>query len=235
LILLTGALSLACVTVLVITFLVLSYQTEIMPAATPEVAAVPGPQPTYTVSFGQITGLKQYEAARSAAQSWAADAELVSANATWPKIIGKEQVGEPALWTYRFYSAAKERLFFANVDPQGQVETIEHIAPVSLPPRVIPADSWVIDSPAALAIWLDYGGAKMLGSNPGLEMLVQLRYPSTSPNPVWMVVGLNEQTELIHTVVIDGDGSRSRELSSWRYYAKKDFTRSESQAFAGPA
>jgi hypothetical protein len=205
LILLTGVLALACVSVLTIGFLVLRFQPELGPASsTPAApAAVPGPQPTHTVMFEQVTGLNQFVAAKTAAQSWAADAELVSANAAWPKIVGQAQVGEPTLWTYRFYSPAKNRLFFVNVDPDGQVQTIEHIAPVTLPPRVIPADSWAIDSSAALALWLDNGGATILGNNPGLEMLIQLRSSSDGATPVWLVVGLNTQTEAMHTVIID--------------------------------
>lgn len=205
LILLTGVLALACVTVLTVMFLVLRYQPEA--DAIPQTAAVtqPGPQPTHTVSFVQVTGLSQYALVSAAAQSWAADAQLISANATWPKVISRELVGEPTTWTYRFYSPEKARLFFALVSPEGEVETIEHVVPVTLPPPPIEAGAWLIDSPAALAIWLDNGGAKVLGSNPGLEMVIQLRRVPHNPNPVWLVAGLNNQTEQIHTVSIDAN------------------------------
>lgn len=184
-------------------FLVLRYQPAA--EAIPETAAVPGPQPTHTVTFAQITGLTQFALAQSAAQNWAADAGLVSANASWPKVISKDQVGEPTLWTYRFYSPAKARFFFVTVEPEGQVSTIEHVGQVSLPPQPLSTDSWLIDSPAALAIWLDNGGAKMLGSNPGMEILIQLRSMVNQPHPVWLVAGLNNQTEEVHTVVIDAN------------------------------
>lgn len=204
LILLSGVLALACVSVLVVVFLVLSYQSP--PAdSLPQTASQPGPQPTHTVTFVQVTGLGQYNSAQAAAQDWAADAQLVSANATWPKVIGKDQVGEPAIWTYRFYSPAKARLFFVTVDPAGQLQTIEHVAPVTLPPTTIAADSWLVDSPAALALWLDNGGAKMLGSNPGMELLIQLRSGSNDPHPIWLVAGLNSQSEEVHTVLIDAN------------------------------
>ncbi|NJN95915.1 MAG: hypothetical protein HC875_18305 [Anaerolineales bacterium] len=205
LILLTGAMALACVSVLTVIFLVLRYQSA--SPATPQAAVVtqPGPLPTHTVTFAQVTGLSQYTLVSAAAQSWAGDAQLISANATWPKVIGREQVGEPTTWTYRFYSPAKERLFLTLVSPEGELETIEHVAPVTLPPTPIETDSWLIDSPAALAIWLDNGGAKVLGSNPGLEMVIQLRRVPNNPNPVWLVAGLNNQTEQIHTVSIDAN------------------------------
>jgi hypothetical protein len=34
-------------------------------------------------------------------------------------------------------------------------------------------------------------------------MLIQLRGVSNNPNPIWMVIGLNNQTQETHTVVID--------------------------------
>lgn len=201
LILLAGMMSLACISMLAVMMWVLQSQPSTRPAPAP--AGLPQVQPTHTVEFVQVTGLNQYRPARTAAQAWAGDAQLVSANADWPKVVGQAQVGEPTLWTYRFYSPAKARLLFVTVAPEGQVEAIEHAVPVTLPPRTIAADGWVIDSSAALATWLDYGGAKVLGSNPGLELLVQLRGVSHSPQPVWLVIGLNNQTQETHTVVID--------------------------------
>lgn len=201
LILLAGALSLACVSAMAVMIWVLQSQPRAQ--SLPGGAGLPQPQPTHTVAFVQVTGLNQSEPARAAAQAWASDAQLVSANASWPKVVNKAQVGEPTLWTYRFYSPAKARLLFVSVAPEGQLDRIEHVAPVTLPPRTIVADSWVIDSSAALAIWLDYGGDKVLGNNPGLEMLIQLRGVSNNPNPIWMVIGLNNQTQETHTVVID--------------------------------
>lgn len=147
--------------------------------------------------------MKQYPPVRAAAQAWAADAQLVSANADWPKVVDKSYVGEPTLWTYRFYSPAKARLLFVTITPEGQIETIEHVAPVTLPPRPIAADNWAIDSSTALAIWLDNGGAGVLGNNPGMEIMIQLRSVNNNPNPVWMVIGLNNQTQEIHTAIID--------------------------------
>ncbi|MBE7468976.1 MAG: hypothetical protein DPW09_03270 [Anaerolineae bacterium] len=202
LILLTGALSLACLSVMVVLFLVLQTQSTATPLADQPANPV-RPQPTHTVAFAEVTGLRQYSPAQAAALAWAADAQLVSANAAWPKVIGQAQVGEPTWWVYRFYSPAKERLLFVTIAPQGEVETIEHVAPVTLPPRPIAGDKWLIDSPTALALWLDYGGAAMLGSQPGLEMIIQLRSAGNSPDPVWMVIGLNNQTQQIHRVVID--------------------------------
>jgi hypothetical protein len=202
LILLSGVLLLACMSVIVVISLV--WQNQAPPESITNVAnPVPQPRPTHTVTFVAVTGLKQFPPVRTTAQAWAPDAQLVSANADWPTVIDKSQVGEPTLWSYRFYSPAKGRLLFVNITPEGQVETIEHVVPVTLPPRPIAADNWAIDSSAALAIWLDNGGAGVLGRNPGMELMIQLRSVNNNPNPVWMVIGLNNQTEEIHTTVID--------------------------------
>jgi hypothetical protein len=190
------------VSVIAVAFLLLRYQTQVGPTA---LVSTPGPQPTHTVTYVQVTGLSQYQPAQAAAQVWAEDAQLAGANATWPKILTKEQIGEPTTWTYRFYSPAKKRLFFVTVEPDGRTEAIEHAIEVTLPPRPLATDGWATDSSAALAIWLDYGGEKMLRNNPGLELLIQLRSVSNNPNPVWMVVGLNNQTQQTHAVLIDAN------------------------------
>ncbi len=194
-------LALACLSVVVVAGLVL--QNQSLPGVATNVVNPAQPKPTHTVEFVAVTGLKQYPPVWAAAQAWAADAQLVSANADWPKVLDRTHVGEPTLWTYRFYSQAKARLFFATITPEGELETFEHVAPVTLPPRTIAVESWLIDSPAALAMWLDSGGAKVLGNNPGMEMMIQLRGVNNNPNPIWMVIGLNNQTQEVYKVIID--------------------------------
>jgi hypothetical protein len=205
-ILLSWVFLLACFSVLVVTILILRNQPgRIDLAAGPGPTSTPGPEPTHTVSFVQVTGMNRYSLAENAARAWAADAQLVSANANWPRVTRLDHVGEPASWTYRFYSPGQERLFFVDIQPDGQLQTIEHAIPITLPPSLIPADAWVIDSPAALAIWLDYGGSQMLRTNPGLELLVQLRRVGHYPDPVWMIVGLDSRTEDVLMVMIDAN------------------------------
>lgn len=196
---------LACLSVLVVALLIIRAEpgTANRPGTVPGATGTPGPRPTHTVSFVQITGLSQFRLAEPAARNWAADAQLASASASWSQVLSKDQVGAPAEWTYRFYSPARQRLLFVLVQPDGQLTTIEHVVKVTLPPPPIPAGSWLLDSPAALAIWLDYGGDKMLQTNPGLEVLVQLRATTTSPNPVWVVVGADDRTQSMHLVAVD--------------------------------
>ncbi len=205
LILLLGAISLACVSLITVVLFVLRTQPPQQSTAgtLQEATSTPGPAPTHTISFVQITGLGQYPIAERAAKSWSEDAQLVSANANWPQILNKEQVGEPTTWNYRFYSPEERRLFFAFVAPDGQIQTIEHQVPITLPPKIIQLDDWSLDSGAALGLWLDYGGDELVRTNPGLELVVQLRTTNRSPNPVWMVVGWDERTNDLHIIAVD--------------------------------
>jgi hypothetical protein len=207
LILLVGVLSFACFSVITVGLLILRYNQSGGRAETVAVST-PGPQPTHTVTYVQITGLSQYKLAEARAREWADDAQLVSAQANWPRVVYEDQVGEPGQWTYRFYSPAKKRLFIVKAEPDGQVLAIEHVVPITLPPPLLDISGWSIDSPAALAIWLDYGGADLIRYNPGLEVLIQLRNADNGGNPVWVVIGTDERTQDIHIVVIDtGNGA----------------------------
>jgi hypothetical protein len=206
LILLTGVLSLACFSVVTVSLLILSQQPT--GAGVMEPSSTPGPQPTHTVTYVQITGLSQYRLAEAKARAWAADAQLVSSQANWPRIITQDQIGEPGQWTYRFYSPARQRLFIIKVEADGQIHAFEHVVQITLPPVLLDTDVWSIDSPAALAIWLDYGGAELVRRNPGLEVLIQLRSLTNYPRPVWAVIGTDKRTQDLHIIVIDANEGR---------------------------
>jgi hypothetical protein len=197
LILLLGLWSVACIAVFVVGWFILSRPS---PGAGPGQGSADRPR-IYTVEHTEVTSLKQYPLAEAAAQKWAADAQLISANTSWPEILSLAQVGEPTPWSYHFYSPAQKNLLLVIVDPGGGVTTIEHRVNMSLPRPPIQADTWLVDSPTALAIWLDYAGDSMLQTSPGFELMIQLRQEATGP--VWAVVGLDKRTGNIHGVRID--------------------------------
>jgi hypothetical protein len=203
-ILLSGVASLACFSLITVAILILRTQpaSSSGPASS---SSGPGPLPTHTVAYLDITGLRQQTLAEATARSWAEDAQLVSINAGWPEVLRIDQVGEPATWHYRFYSPGKARQLFVTVDVESRVRSVEHVARVTLPPRTIKMDAWAVDSPTALALWLDYGGSEMLRTNPGLELAAQLRTVSNNPNPIWLVIGLDKRTGDIHVVAIDAN------------------------------
>lgn len=204
-ILLAGVASLACFSLITVGLLILRYSSSQTEATTLSPANRVRPVPTHTIPYTQVTGLGQFKPAQAEALAWAEDAQLVSANANWLQVTAMEHVGQPGQWTYRFYSPSKQRLFIARVTPENKVQAIEHIAPVTLPPQTLDTNTWLIDSPAALGYWLDLGGAEMLRTNPGLEVLIQLRHLSNQPQPVWMVVGSDQRTQDIHIVVVDAN------------------------------
>lgn len=205
LILLSGALALACFTLLTVAILILRTQPVVgsSPAVAPDNR--PGPQPTHTVVFVEITGLSQQGLAQATAAAWAADAELVSINGAWPEVLRVDQVGEPTTWRYRYYSPGKARQLFVTVEPDQRVRAVEHQVRVTLPPRTVAMDAWAVDSPTALALWLDNGGSELLRTNPGLELVAQLRTVSQNPHPIWVVVGLDKRTGDIHVVAVDAN------------------------------
>jgi hypothetical protein len=202
-ILLIGLTAFACFSLITVGLLILSYSSTEVEATAP--ANQPRPIPTHVIPYTQVTGLGQFKPAQAEALAWAEDAQLVSASANWPGVTAIEQVGQPGSWTYRFYSPSKQRLFISRVTPDNQVHSIEHVAPITLPPQTLDTGSWLIDSPAALGYWLDLGGAEMLRTNPGLELLIQLRSAGSQPQPVWMVVGSDDRTQDLHMVVVDAN------------------------------
>lgn len=204
LILLLGALSLACISVFGVMALILNSQGRIMrppSAALPPAVATP----RYKVNYQDITGLSQYLPAKNAALNWASDAQLVSASSNWSMILTIEEVGKPSPWIYRFYSPARERMLFVTIQPEESVEILEHQPEITLPPRIVDTGIWLTDSPAALAWWLDSGGADMLRAHPGMELLIQLRVTSDANGPAWLVTGVDNRTEDILNIVVDAN------------------------------
>jgi hypothetical protein len=200
---LLGLTMLACTSLITVGLLILRYQSgPLSPAESSAVKAI-RPTPVHTVSYTEVTGLSRYQAAQQQGLAWAGDAQLVSASANWPNVTALDQVGQPVEWSYRFYSPAKERLFIVKIALDNQVTTIEPPVKITVPPGSFSADRWLVDSPTALALWLDYGGAELLRRNPGLEVLIQLRHLKNYDSPVWMVAGLDKRTQDIHIVVVD--------------------------------
>jgi hypothetical protein len=165
---------------------------------------VPGPVPTYTVVFTQVTARGLYPAAEGAALAWQPDAQLVSLTATW-RGTAVDQVGAPVEWVFRFYSPSRRLYYFVTVMPDGQVQSIEHARQVDLPPPVIPVEAWRLDSAEALATWLDHGGGAMLGARPGIEVSAQLNVPTPGGDPTWAVVGFDVGSDDFLTVMIHAD------------------------------
>lgn len=205
--LLGGIWFLACISMIGVMLLILNRQ----PLA---LASNPGLQPVQNANHIHIADLNQYPLATTAASTWAADAQLISANAAWSYLLNRDQINQPVSWIYRFYSPARERLLFVIIEPDGQIRTIEHVAKTSLPPSVISPDDQLVDSSTALNTWLEQGGDKMLRTNPGFDLIIRLHKPANKFEPVWSVMGLDRRTGTMHVVDIQAGQSLVTNISS---------------------
>ncbi len=135
------------------------------------------------------------------ATAWQGDARLVSASADWLGPTAENLEDQEAPWSFNFYSP-EARKVYAVVVSEGQARGVRASqVPRDLNPA--PVEGWQIDSPAALATWLANGGRDFLARYPQAQVSAQLRFPSDSPNPLWTVRGLDEQSSAHFMVKID--------------------------------
>ena len=160
------------------------------PTAFGEVAATPTPVPTYTVPFVEVTARRLYPAAEALARAWEPDAQLAGANAGW-SATGLDRLGDPTDWSFRFYSPSRSRLYFVGVSSNGQAAGAEHFKKETSPPPTINVEAWAVDSPEAIAHWLDNAGGALLGQNPAMEVSIQLGVDPASGRPVWIIAGFD--------------------------------------------
>jgi hypothetical protein len=152
------------------------------PAAGPTVS----PVPTYTVQFVEVTARRLYPAAEALARVWAPDTQLVGANAEW-STTAINLIGKPTDWSFRFYSPSLNRLYLVGVTSDGQAAGAPHFRKEDRPPSTIQPEQWSVDSPEALAAWLDHGGGDLLGRSPGISVSMQLGVDPASGEPTWIV------------------------------------------------
>ena len=167
----------------------------------PAVTPIPTLVPDYAPAPSQVTVMSQYPLAHEKATAWRQDAQLVSCRGAWEH-TAINLVGKPIEWNYRFYSAQASLLYFVTVTHDGTVIGTQHLRPVSHPPPVLSIEGLQVDSPAALANWLNAGGGKFLGGRPGIEVVAQLSVRSADADPEWTVVGYDRTTEEYFSVAV---------------------------------
>jgi len=178
------------------------YAFRLQQPPAPPPAGVIAPQATFTVVPSQVTAKSMQAFTRDTLALWAADAQFYTVAATWDG-VELEQVGQPATWTYRYYSSEQKRLFFITISPQGQITPTSHGERVYHPPQPIVMADWVVDSPQAVNIWLNYGGAAMLAALPGIQVVAQLQIPEPGKPLTWTVAGYDRISNHYHTVFIN--------------------------------
>lgn len=178
-------------------------------------APAPAPAPTlpntFQVTFAENTALRLYPIAEAAARSWQADAQLVSAEATW-STTAIDQVGKPTPWSFRFYSVTAQRSYFVTILPDGQINARQHFLAEPNPPGLLPAQRWTVDSNQAIATWLNAGGGTFLGENPGLEVSATLSYQRAGDDVFWHVTGLNQKNQALVSTTVDAQSGAVVEL-----------------------
>jgi hypothetical protein len=172
------------------------------------------PQATYTVEYTSHTARELFAAARDRAAAWQADAQPVAVTATWNK-TAVNLVGQPTIWTFRFYSPGLSRYYFVTVQADGQADGISHGERVRKAPRLLALDRWAVDSPQAINLWLNHGGSQMLLSTPGIQVVAQLSMPNTPGQvPTWTVAAYDSRDDRYHTVFINAQSGQVLQVKS---------------------
>ena len=167
---------------------------------TPPAPALPSPEATYTLE-ATVTAKTTYPLAQEVARTRQPDVQLASVSATWAETNVK-RVGEPAVWTFQFYSPTANRTYTVVVD-RGQARVIRETIP-PYPSTPIPEEGWPVDSTQALNTWLNYGGSKFLMEHlAGTQVVAQLATLPEGSRATWTVVGLSERGQAYFTLLVD--------------------------------
>jgi hypothetical protein len=162
---------------------------------------------TFTVEYVEVTARRLYPLAEENAKAWQPDVKLAGVSAAWPQ-TALNLVGKPVVWQYRFYSPSQNWLYFVSVTPDGRVSGSPHLRSESRPPATFSADDWQIDSVQALAGWLDSGGGRFLGQNPGERVIAQLGLDPARGRLEWSVAGLDATGQKYWIAVIDASSGQ---------------------------
>lgn len=175
--------------------------------------AVIVPQATVTVTHFEFTAKGVQPLTQEKLSQWEQDAQLIAVVSTWEK-SDIENVGQAAAWTYRYYSPSQKRLFFITVNPDGSVMGTPHGEKIYNAPYAIPTETWAVDSPQALNIWLNYGGEAMLSALKNIQVVAQLEIPNADDPLQWVVAGYDSETQNYHTVFINAQSAKIEKIVS---------------------
>jgi hypothetical protein len=150
-------------------------------------------QPVYQVTPGEVTALSMYPLAEAAALAWESDVQFISASTTWNN-ASLAEFERPTEWVYRFYSPGLERILFVIVTPDQKVIVRPHLARIRRELRVVDPSTWQLDSPAALAAWLNSGGGAWMQQSSSRIVSAQLAFNLEQNTPMWTISGLNPET-----------------------------------------
>lgn len=114
-----------------------------------------------TPEYDGRSAIVAYAAAQNSAQEWQSDAQLMSAQATWPQGSNAQQLlqGEES-WGFTFYSPAAQRIAIFSVveDTAAKISEGDHEQTDPL----LSASGWNLDSQDAIEVFLAEGGNTFL-------------------------------------------------------------------------
>lgn len=168
-----------------------------------EVPAQPRPVATFVIPFEEKNTAKSaYLLALQEAQNWQSDVQMVAVSTHWSEATIQD-LGKAAVWDFRFFSAARNRVFFGVVDLDNQqVIGRAHLFKLKSTVSLIDPASWVIDSDEAITIWANNGGGVFLENFAGSRVEVLLRQPPERTAPVWDIIGISgDQSQLFYLAI----------------------------------
>ncbi len=148
-----------------------------------------------------FTAAEALPRAQEAASAWQADAQLVSANASWRGLPPDDLLGEEVAWSFTFFSPQTRSIRIISVSPQGAAtaETLN----ASPNTRVVDLSNWQVDSPQVLRAFLDHGGRAFLGENPQATVSLRLGPSESGDSLVWLAFGIYSPNRSTLTVQVD--------------------------------
>ena len=145
-----------------------------------------------------------YPRADQAARSWQADAQLVSATASW-SFARVDDFSQPIDWTFQFYSPGTGQLYVVSVDEAQALPITSQLSPYSLP--AVSPEAWRVDSQEGLSTWLNQGGAAFLKAHSVVDVSARLHH-SADGRLVWSVVGMVRDSQVFHLVRVDAESGQ---------------------------
>ena len=168
------------------------------PASGQTQTTVIGPPPSY---IGQ-TAIAANSSARTAAETWHADAVLIKSSATWHQGATEEDIrtGRSA-WSFTYYSPTQNQVAIISV-VEGQAQVVsETQIDQALSPR--PSPDWHIDSPQAIHRMLQEGGERFINSERITTLTMTLSTDNPSGRMEWFISLFGGQTGNSFTVLLD--------------------------------
>ena len=152
----------------------------------------PPPLPTVdapvapTPGLARSTALLAFSSARTAAQSWQPDAQLVQAAATWTQGASREELlSGMATWDFTFISpAAGAMAVISVIEDEARIVAERSVAQE---PVMQDVSGWQVDSPDAIARMMQEGGEAFLRGAGTTTMTASLSTATEHGQIEWFV------------------------------------------------